>query len=81
MSGFLGEFVCYNDFRTLPQTVLDRAVTQGSRGIRGNEWHERFWTVLTPCGLQDISVMNDLTGCLSVHFGMDVSPDFINPAI
>jgi hypothetical protein len=27
---------------TIRQSVLDRVVTQGSRGIAGNEWHERF---------------------------------------
>jgi hypothetical protein len=63
------------------QTVFDRVVTQGSRGIRGNQWHERFWTVLTACGLQTIPVMNYLKGCLSVYFGMGVSPDFINLTI
>jgi transposase len=60
------------------QTVLDRVVTQGSRGIRGNEWHERFWTVLTTCGLQDTSVMNYLKSCLSAYFGMGTYPKFIN---
>jgi hypothetical protein len=66
---------------TIRQTVLDRAVTQGSRGICGNEWHERFWTVLTTCALQNVSVMNYLKKCLSVHFGLDMSPRLINLAI
>jgi hypothetical protein len=60
------------------QTVLDRGVTQGSRGIRGNEWHERFWTAFTTCGLQNISVMSYLKRYLSAYFGMDISPDSIN---
>jgi hypothetical protein len=63
------------------QTVLDRVVTQGSRGIKGNEWHERFWTVLTTCGLQNISVMNYLKRCLYVYFGLDIPHDFINLTI
>jgi hypothetical protein len=63
------------------QTVLDRAVTQGSRGIRGNEWHERFWTVFTTCGMQKISVMTYLKNCLSVYFGLDISPNSINLAV
>jgi transposase len=65
---------------TIRQTVLDRVATQGSRGKRGNEWHERFWTVLTTCGIQNIPIINYLKGCLSLHLGMDVSPDFINLA-
>jgi hypothetical protein len=56
-------------------------VTQGSRGICGNEWHERFWTVLTTCALQNISVMNYLKKCLSVYFDLDISPYFINLAL
>jgi hypothetical protein len=32
---------------TIRQCVLDRIVTQGSRGIVGKEWHERFWSVFT----------------------------------
>jgi hypothetical protein len=63
------------------QTVLDRAVTQGSRGIRGNEWHERFWTVLTTCGIQKISVMKYLKECLSAYFGLDIPPNSINLAV
>ena len=31
---------------TIRQVVLDRVVTQGIRGIAGNEWHGRFWSVL-----------------------------------
>jgi hypothetical protein len=63
------------------QTVLDRAVTQGSRGIRGNEWHERFWTVLTTCDIQKISVMKYLKECLSAYFGLDIPPNSINLAV
>jgi hypothetical protein len=63
---------------TIRQSVLDRVVTQGSRGIGGNEWHERFWTVITTCGLQDIPVMDHLKACLSAYFGMGPFPHFAN---
>jgi hypothetical protein len=36
---------------TIRQSIMDRIVTQGSRGVTGNEWHERFWSVFTICGL------------------------------
>jgi hypothetical protein len=42
---------------TIRQTALDRVATQGGRGIRGNDRHERFWTVLTTCSLQNVSIM------------------------
>jgi hypothetical protein len=53
---------------TIRQSVLDRIVTQGSRGVAGNEWHERFWSIFTTCGIQNISVMNYLRECLSASF-------------
>jgi hypothetical protein len=62
------------------QSVLDRVVTQGSRGAAGNEWHERFWSVFTTCGLQNIPVMNDLKECLSAYFGIGPYLNLINQA-
>jgi hypothetical protein len=62
------------------QSVLDRVVTQGSRGKAGNEWHERFWSVFTTCTLQNISVMYYLKECLSAYFGKRLSPVLINQA-
>jgi hypothetical protein len=60
--------------------VLDRVVTQGRRGAAGNEWHERFWSVFTTCGLQNIPVMNYLKECLSAYFGLRPFPDLVNQA-
>jgi hypothetical protein len=65
---------------TIRQSVLDRAVTQGSRGTAGNEWHERFWSVFTTCTLRNMSVMNYLKECLSAYFGKRPSPVLINQA-
>jgi hypothetical protein len=65
---------------TIRQSVLDRAVTQGSRGPAGNERHERFWSVFTACTLRNISVMNYLKECLSAYFGKRPPPVLINPA-
>ncbi|MDR0654860.1 MAG: hypothetical protein LBG22_00965, partial [Treponema sp.] len=65
---------------TIRQTVLDRVVTQGSRGIAGNEWHERFWTVLTTCTMQNTPVMKYLKKCLAAFFGFDSFPNGINLA-
>ncbi|GHU46996.1 IS66 family transposase ISH10B [Spirochaetia bacterium] len=55
---------------TVRQCVLDRVVTQGSRGEDGNNWHERFWTIFTTCGMQNISVMQYLKDCLKHHYGL-----------
>jgi hypothetical protein len=65
---------------TIRQSVLDRVVTQGNRSIAGNEWHERFWSVLTTCTMQNTSVMKYLKECLATFFGFDSFPDYINLA-
>jgi hypothetical protein len=65
---------------TIRQSILDRIVTQGSRGPVGNEWHERFWSVFTTCGLQNIPVMNYLKECLSASFGLRPFLGLLNPA-
>jgi hypothetical protein len=65
---------------TIRQSVLGRAVTQGSRRIAGNEWHERFWTACTTYGLQNIPVMTYLENCLSARFGMESYPSLLNRA-
>jgi hypothetical protein len=65
---------------TVRQLVPDRVVTHGSRGIVGNEWHERFWSVLTTCNMQNISVMKYLKECLSTFLGFDSFQDYINLA-
>jgi hypothetical protein len=65
---------------TIRQSALDRVVTQGSRSIAGNEWHERFWSVLTTCAMQNISVMKYLKECLAAFFRFNSFPDYINLA-
>jgi hypothetical protein len=39
---------------TIRQSVLDRIVTQGSRGQGGSEWYARFWSVFTACSMQNV---------------------------
>lgn len=45
--------------------VLDRKVTQGSRGAAGQRWLERIWTVVATCAQQGRSVFAFL--CEAVH--------------
>jgi hypothetical protein len=62
---------------TVRQCVLDRVVTQGSRSARGNEWHERFWTIFTTCHMQNVSVMHYLKNCLQELFGIPLTQQSI----
>jgi transposase len=45
--------------------VIDRKVTQGTRGHHGQRWSERIWTVLSACRLQRRSAFQFL--CDAVH--------------
>jgi transposase len=45
--------------------VIDRKVTQGTRGRNGQRWSERIWTVLSTCRLQRRSAFDFL--CDAVH--------------
>jgi len=66
------------EIRTL---VIDRKITQGVRSDAGNEWHERFWTVLATCKRQGKNVMAFLRESLSffLHGGLS-PPRLINPS-
>ena len=63
------------EIRTL---VIDRLITQGVRSEGGNEWHERFWTVLATCRRLGMNVMAFLRKSLySVLHGL--SPPSLLP--
>jgi hypothetical protein len=53
--------------QTIRQVVLDRKVTQESRSEWGDEWHERFWSILTTCSLQNIPVMSFIKECITTY--------------
>jgi transposase len=58
--------------RAIRTLVLDRIVTQGVRSDVGNEWHERFWSVLATCKKLGINVMAFLRESLFCLFhGLD----------
>ncbi len=42
--------------RALRFCVIDRRITQGTRGPKGQQWCERFWTICETCRQQGISV-------------------------
>jgi transposase len=40
--------------------VIDRVITQGTRGEKGRRWSERIWSTLATCALQGISAFQYL---------------------
>jgi transposase len=48
--------------------VMDRHVTQGTRGQRGRDFCERIWTVMATCSLQKRSAYDWIHHALEAHF-------------
>jgi len=57
--------------------VLDRHVTQGSRGETGQRWLERIWTVIATCTQQGRSVFSFLHDSIAAFFQDTPSPTLL----
>lgn len=57
--------------------VIDRRVTQGTRGVSGRTWCERIWTVIATCAQQGRSVFDFLFESLVAHFAARTGPSLI----
>lgn len=57
--------------------VLDRKVTQGTRGETGQRWLERIWTVIATCSQQGRSVFQFLIDTIRAHLTDKSYPSLI----
>lgn len=57
--------------------VIDRLVTQGSRGETGRRWLERIWTVIGTCAQQQRSVFDFLYQSITAHFAGKPPPSLL----
>ncbi len=57
--------------------VIDRKVTQGTRGEIGQRWLERIWTVIATCAQQGRSVFEFLHAALLAHLHGDAPPELL----
>ena len=57
--------------------VIDRRVTQGTRGSVGQRWCERIWTLLATCVQQGRSAFAFLVDSLSAHFHRRPHPSLL----
>jgi transposase len=57
--------------------VLDRLVTQGTRGEAGNRWCERIWTVIATCSQQGRSVFDYLYTAVEAWFHRTEAPSLL----
>jgi transposase len=54
--------------------VIDRRITQGTRGENGQRWSERIWTTIATCTQQGRSVFDFLNDAVTAHFHGKVAP-------
>jgi transposase len=57
--------------------VIDRHITQGTRGSRGQRWCERVWTVLATCRQQKRRVFDFFCNALNTHFRQEPAPSLL----
>jgi transposase len=58
--------------------VIDRKVTQGTRGVAGQRWLERIWTALATCAQTGQSVFTFLHESLTAYFAGQPTPRLLS---
>ena len=53
--------------RALRHAVIDRRITQGTRGSTGSRWLERFWSIRETCRQQDRPLFDYLVQAITHH--------------
>jgi transposase len=57
--------------------VIDRHITQGTRGSRGQRWCERVWTVIATCRQQSRRVFDFFCNALNAHLRQQAAPSLL----
>jgi transposase len=57
--------------------VIDRRITQGTRGEPGRRWCERIWTVIATCSQQGRSVFEFLSAAVAAYFHGAAEPSLL----
>jgi len=57
--------------------VIDRQVTQGTRGEAGRRWCERIWTVIATCSQQGRSVFDYLYAAVQASYQHATAPSLL----
>ncbi len=63
--------------RTLRFAVIDRKLTQGTRGTAGQTWCQRVWSVLATCRIQGRSAFQFLTQSIACAFKRMPTPQLL----
>jgi transposase len=63
--------------QAIRHVVIDRKVTQGTRGTIGQRWCQRAWTLLATCRRQGRSAFRFLVDSLTAYFQHQPSPSLL----
>ena len=67
--------------RALRFCVIDRRTTQGTRGRKGQQWCERFWTIRQTCHQQGLSVCRFIQQAVHASFQGATAPSLLLPDV
>ena len=59
--------------------VIDRKITQGTRSVVGQRYHERMWTAIATCGKQDRSFFAFLHQAIQAKLSGNKTPSLLKP--
>ena len=57
--------------------VIDRRITQGTRGENGRRWSERIWTTMASCARQGRSAFEFIAKAVEAHFQGHPPPSLV----
>ena len=57
--------------------VIDRHITQGTRGSCGQRWSERVWTMIATCRQQNRGVFQFFCNAINAHFQQEAVPSLL----
>lgn len=57
--------------------VIDRHITQGTRGAAGRQWCERIWTTIATCHQQGVSAFHFIRDAVQAHFTGEDAPHLL----
>ncbi len=63
--------------RQIRFVVLDRKVTQGTKGVIGNLWCERIWSTVATCRQRDKPIFGFLLDTFNAHLREKLTPSLI----
>jgi transposase len=57
--------------------VIDRRITQGTRGVAGQRYHERMWTAIATCRKQDRNFFSFLHASIKAKIANQTTPNLL----